>query len=140
VLRICKDGSSKIPGVVLPTVVEGLEKGTSSRCLSVVVASWISFIEKQKEQNVPLEDGEGPALFALVEAMSSVLPGDDSQRGGGRHDVRVFLSEKRLFGEVGSSEVFVAQVQAAYEEIAAEGVLAAMQRLLLLSAPPPNDK
>jgi mannitol 2-dehydrogenase len=123
VLRICKDGSSKIPGFVLPTVTEALEKGESSTCLSFVIASWINFIEKQKLAGAGLDDGEETALFDLVEKMSAA-----------NNDVRVFLGERRLFGDLCDSEVFVTQVQLWHSRIAADGVMDAMNKLLAESS------
>ena len=133
VLRICKDGTSKITGFVMPTIVEVLEKeGASSQCLSFVVASWIAFIEKHFNEGISLDDGEGPALFALVEGMSAgtKTEQDQDQDRAEEVDVGVFLREQCLFGEIGQNAVFVSQVQAAHCRIAAEGVLSAMQALV----------
>jgi mannitol 2-dehydrogenase len=94
VLRICKDGSSKIPGFVLPTVT-----------------------------GAGLDDGEETALFDLVEKMSAA-----------NNDVRVFLGERRLFGDLCDSEVFVTQVQLWHSRIAADGVMDAMNKLLAESS------
>lgn len=44
VLRICKDGSAKIPGFILPTLAELVKEGYASHCVSFVVASWIRFL------------------------------------------------------------------------------------------------
>lgn len=160
-LRVCKDGSSKIPGYVLPVVVEILEKNmkaeteteVSSRCLSFVVASWITFIEKQRVEGISLDDGEGVALFSLVKGMcvsrsreeeegvileeegEDIIAVDvakdlDVYVDVDHVDVGVFLREQRLFGQVGQNAVFVSQVQAAYNRIAEEGVLQAMQEVV----------
>merc|ERR1739844_480319 len=45
VLRICEDGSAKIPGFVLPTLHELLGKERSCMCFGFVLAGWYRFLE-----------------------------------------------------------------------------------------------
>lgn len=117
VYRICKDGSSKIPGFILPTVVEVLEKEAPSKSLSFLIASWIAFIEHQKEKGARLDDAEESGLFELVDRMSG--------------DVKIFLGDRRLFGDLSQKELFVSQVQHAYSQIKSLGVEEALKNTIL---------
>ena len=118
VMRICKDGSSKIPGFILPTISEVFEKGERMHALCFVVASWICFIEKQKQLGVALDDGENDTLFNLVDNMSH------------SGNVQDFLGEERLFGELGKNDTFVNHIQNYHSEITAHGITVAITNLL----------
>lgn len=132
VLRICKDGSSKIPGFILPTIVEVLgsdggatsSSSSSSKCLCFLVASWIAFIEHERASagggGGVVDDPESAVLLALVQQVSQH-----------EDDVSLFLNERRWFGDLSDNVLFVTQVQAAYSRIRAEGVVAAIANLLL---------
>ena len=118
VMRICKDGSSKIPGFFLPTISEVFEKGERMHALCFVVASWICFIEKQKQLGFALDDGENDTLFNLVDKMSH------------SGNVQDFLGEERLFGELGKNDTFVDHIQKYHSEITAHGITVAITNLL----------
>mgnify|MGYP003384874056 FL=1 len=120
VLRICKDGSSKIPGFILPTIEEVLTTGTTpTNCLSFLVASWIAFIDHERVNGRTVDDTESSALLDLVQQVSQ-----------NKNDVRLFLNERRWFGGLSDNASFVAQVQTAYNQIIADGILAAIKNLL----------
>ena len=94
-LRICLDGSDKIPKFILPTIRERIERGSSVRLLSLVVAAWFRFLSGSDErgERIPIEDPRAEDLKILA------------QKGG--EDPSALLSRRDLFGELGTSSVFL---------------------------------
>ena len=98
-LRICLDGSAKIPTFVLPSVRDGLKKGTPITRAALCVAAWIRFCSGTGERGeaIPIEDPCAAELQKLGKAVA------DSPT----HDARIFMSALPLvFGELASEPRF----------------------------------
>jgi mannitol 2-dehydrogenase len=94
-LRICMDGSSKMPKFILPSILEQLEKGGPIRNLTLCVASWIRFLAAEDEdgQPIPIDD---PQAQRLIEVARKA-----------KHTPKAVFALTDLFGELGKSERFV---------------------------------
>lgn len=102
-LRICLDGSAKIPTFVLPSVRDGLKKGTPIVRAALCVAAWIRFCSGigERGESIPIEDPCASELLRLGKAVA------DSPS----HDARIFISALPLvFGELSSDPRFTDQV------------------------------
>jgi mannitol 2-dehydrogenase len=113
-LRICKDGSAKIPEFLLPTIRELLDRGLPTDSLAFVLASYLAFLT-----NVLEEQGSGaiddPKREYLVELAQSA-----------QGSMAVFLGGEALFGDLAKEEDFVAVSQGFYDCIQAEGIVKAL--------------
>jgi len=152
ILRICKDGSAKIPGFILPTLQDVValiqtSTATSNRsssssvlsytCLCFVVASWIAFVvraatvpQEQPDQRLLLDDPERQRLMALVQQGTSA--GGASSVGDVGCMAHAFMSDRRLFGDLIDNTALVSLVQQHYRCITTQGVLVAVQQLQLI--------
>ncbi len=77
VTRICSEGSAKLPKWLLPSIQDLLDMGVSTPLLSLVVASWIFYLGRGKDQNGrPLEivDARAEELTRIA-AEAGVDPG-----------------------------------------------------------------
>ena len=99
-LRICADGSAKLPKFVLPSIQGELERNGPIRWLSLCVASFLRFLNGTDDAGGPIPVID-PGAGALVDAVRS-HPGD----------ARLALGEKAVFGDLGRSERFVSEVSA----------------------------
>lgn len=99
--RICSDGSGKMPKFILPSIREQLKRGGPIRRLTLCVASWFRFLEgtDEKGQAIPLEDPMGKRLRDAARA--------------GREDPRPLLALTDIFGDLGQSQMFVAELSKA---------------------------
>ena len=66
-LRICMDGSLKMPRFILPSISEQLEKGGPIRNLTLCVASWIRFLAAEDEDGkaIPIDDPQAQRELPL---------------------------------------------------------------------------
>ena len=98
-LRICMDGSSKMPKFILPSIVEQLEKGGPIRNLTLCVASWIRFLSAQDEAGnaIPIDDPQAERLKAVAQPAKS--------------DPRPMLALTDIFGDLGQSERFLTELE-----------------------------
>jgi mannitol 2-dehydrogenase len=102
-LRICLDGSAKIPTFVLPSVRTGLANGTSIDLGALCVAAWIRFCAGvgERGEEIPLEDLMATKLRALALAVK-----DSPNRDAG-----IFVDGlPEVFGDLSSSSLFRASV------------------------------
>ena len=117
VTRICSEGSAKMPKWILPSIVELLEKGRSIKLLSLVVASWIHYLNRGfDEQGKELEIVDARA----AELRRSAQSGDT--------DPRTMLSIASIFGErLPASPLFVQEVEQALKMLSTHGASASMR-------------
>lgn len=113
-LRICKDGSARIPGFVTPTLLELLAKRLPVDSFAFLLASYFEFLIQQLEACgvAGIDDPERNTLARLVEQSQGSMA--------------VFLADDALFGDVARYSEFVARAQMCFEKIQAEGVLKAL--------------
>ena len=99
VLRICMDGSGKMPKFILPSIEEQLKCQGPIRKLTLVVASWIRFLTGKDEEGneIPIADPQAERLIAAARA--------------GQSDPRPILEFTDLFGNLGQSERFVEELE-----------------------------
>ena len=100
-LRICKDGAAKIPGFVLPSLLELLERdgqsGSHTTTFALVFAAWYQFVAQNANNQIPLDDAEADKVNALLKASNNC-----AQR---------FYQDASLFGELAKHETFLGQVE-----------------------------
>lgn len=118
VSRICLDGSAKVPKFVIPSVREALSQGRPTLLLSLALAGWMRYLNGIDEAGNPIkiEDACADALRALA-------------REGGA-DPRPLLARSDLFGDLGQSAQFVAEVGGALDRLYAEGARATLLAFL----------
>jgi len=114
-LRICMDGSAKMPKFILPSIKEQLEKGGNISLLTLVVASWFRFLTAEDEEGreIPIQD---PMAAELVER---------AKRGKG--DPTPLLEMTELFGDLGKSEKFVAELRRSLDMLYSVGARKTLQ-------------
>jgi mannitol 2-dehydrogenase len=117
ILRICKDGSAKIPGFVLPTLRELIALSSAHTCVAFVIASYMAFLQACVADSALLDDPERDRLLALMTACNG--------------SAVMFLADVGLFCEVGENVELVGTVQKMFDSIVANGVVAAMKVICL---------
>ncbi len=120
-LRICSNGSGKMPKFILPSVRDCLERGIGFSRLALCVASWIRFLQgtDEKGKPIPLED---PMADRLRKA---AMAGRENPAGGG---LVVVAGMRDLFGELGESRVFVDEVSGHLERLYLMGARETLRR------------
>lgn len=99
VLRICMDGSGKMPKFILPSIEEQLKLNGPIRKLTLVVASWIRFLNGKDEegQDIPIQDPQAERLTKSAKE--------------GQSNPRAILQHTDLFGDLGKSDRFVEELE-----------------------------
>ncbi len=98
-LRICLDGSAKIPTFILPSVRAGIEKNSPISIGTLCVAAWIRFCSGFGEhgEEIPLQDPMATKLRALGLAVKE----------SPAHDGGIFIDGlPEVFGDLSSSSLF----------------------------------
>jgi mannitol 2-dehydrogenase len=105
-LRICMDGSAKMPKFILPSIAESLERGGSISRLTLCVASWIRFLKGVDEagQVIPIQDPLADRLKELAASPQRDLRGDMNKF------VKDFVEQKDIFGDLGQNQQFVSEL------------------------------
>jgi mannitol 2-dehydrogenase len=113
-LRICSDGSAKIPKFILPSIADELVRGGPIRRLTLCVASWLRFLDGVDEAGapIPLQD---PGAGGIVSVWQKSKP-----------DPRPVLALRDVFGDLGSSERFVAELERWLESLYSRGARATL--------------
>ena len=120
VTRICSEGSAKMPKWVLPSITELLQQGGSTRLLSLVVASWIHYLGRERDElEMPLHivDARSRELTQIAKSI--------------RFDPRPMLAVDSIFGEVLPRNVsFVEEVERALQLLVQQGAAATIRTYL----------
>lgn len=113
-LRICKDGSAKIPGFVMPTLRELLAQNLPTDSFAFFLASYFAFLSQQLESEgvEGIDDPERHTLAELVKQSQGEMAG--------------FLVDDALFGDLAQQADFVVTAQSYLENIQSLGVLKAL--------------
>jgi mannitol 2-dehydrogenase len=116
-LRICMDGSSKMPKFILPSISEELERGGSYTRLALCVASWLRFLNAKDEagEEIPIQDPQADRLKAAAQA--------------GR-DVKHFLVMEDIFGDLGKNQAFVQELQRLVDSLYEKGARATLDAVV----------
>lgn len=117
-LRICMDGSAKMPKFILPTVRENLAKGGSVKLAALTLAAWFRFLNgtDEKGQAIPLQD-----------PMAEILAKTAKEAG---KKPQAFFALSEIFGDLGQSEIFVSEVESALDSLYAVGARKTLQEYL----------
>jgi mannitol 2-dehydrogenase len=114
-LRICLDGSSKMPKFILPSISEELKRQGPVRRLTLCVASWLRFLNGKDEQgnDIPINDPQADRLIAAA------------KKGG--KDPRPFLEMTDIFGDLHQSERFVQELELLLTSLYDKGAKATLE-------------
>lgn len=119
VLRLCEDGSRKIPNMMLEPTQELMTAGSSYRHAAFAIAAWIRFLQGEDEngEEIPIKD---PMAEQLQKA---------AQRC--QNEVRPFVALQAVFAKsVRDSEDFVGAVNRWFRKISEDGSRAAITAFL----------
>lgn len=117
-LRICSDGSNKLPKFLLPTIREALQKGAPIKLMSLVVASWMRFMNgtDEKGQAIPMNDPRADSIQPIA------------KRGG--ESPSELLKVDEVFGDLGANEKFASEVGAALKDLYQLGARKTVQKYI----------
>jgi fructuronate reductase/mannitol 2-dehydrogenase len=118
VVRICLDGSAKVPKFLLPALNDALTTGRPHRWLTLALAGWLRYlagVDDQGEQIV-LQDTRAAELHTLASA--------------GCDDPRPLLGLRGLFGDLADNDAFVADLQATLRDLYTRGARTTLARYL----------
>ena len=112
--RLCRRGSTKVPGNLLPSLRQALAEGRPTALLTLAVAGWVRHLRGTDLAGRPLElaDARAAELTALA-------------RLGGA-DPRPLLAERSLFGDLGEHRGFVAALTEDLHQLDTLGVPATL--------------
>lgn len=116
--RLCKDGSSKIPKFLLPTVKALVKEERSLSRMAMIIASWALYLRGKDERGQP-HDIEDPLAAQLQSAVRNrpVLTPE-------------FLGMTDIFGiTLAHSDAFQQAFDAAFDKLETNGVFAALESL-----------
>lgn len=111
-LRICSDGSGKIPKFILPSVRASIKNGEPIECLSMCVAAWIRFLDGVDESGseIPIHD---PMASSLAESKGLKL-----------------LQRVDIFGDLVNNNQLTKAVSSLYSQLKEDGARVTLRRLL----------
>jgi mannitol-1-phosphate/altronate dehydrogenase len=114
-LRLCFDGSSRMPKFLLPSIVEARAAGSPFRLLTLATAGWFRYLLGEDEQGapIPIQDQMADQLGALA--------------AEGKDDPRPLLGIRSLFGELAQDEGFVTSLQEVLHLLYARGARATLR-------------
>lgn len=121
--RLATDGSDRMPKFVLPSLHEALAQGRPHRLLTLVVAGFIRALRGVDEQGAPLalDDRRADELRRLAVASPT--------------DPRPILGVRRVFGDLGAHERWVAELTALLRQLDERGARATLAAVLAAPAP-----
>lgn len=87
--RVAMDGFSKIPGFILPTIMEGLTAGRSIKSVTMLPALFLEFLQREQRGKIPYTyEDQVTGLAAAKRIFASNNP------------LKMFTSEPMLFGKL----------------------------------------
>lgn len=114
-LRICMDGSGKMPKFILPSIEEQLSMGGPIDRLTLCVASWIRFLYGKDENNEPI-----PIVDPQAERLTPIV-------GQHRQDPKPLLQLTDIFGQLGQSQRFVSRLEYLLNSLYSRGARATLE-------------
>ena len=120
-LRICLDGSAKLPKFIFPSIAEQLERHGPISKLTLCVASWMRFLNGIDEngQNIPIVDPQAERLTKVAKQT---------------RDPRPLLAFTDIFGDLGQSERFVLELELLINSLYDRGARATLKTVMSKSA------
>ena len=116
--RVAFDGSSRQPGFIVPTIVEGLAAGAPVEGLALVTAIWARYCAGRREDGSVIEPND-PHWDDLRETARAA-----------RADPKHWLGMRRIYGGLGDDPRFAEPFARWLGLVHAEGVEAAIARYL----------
>ena len=104
-LRICKDGSAKVPGFLLPSLLEllnssvisdKLTSNNTTKSFALVLAAWYVFVGTELKAGRVLDDAAAQQVTELYKRANSA---------------RAFYQDQSLFGDLCQQAEFLARVE-----------------------------
>jgi mannitol 2-dehydrogenase len=122
ILRICKDGSSKIPGFIIPTLRELLVSGKPRKFITFLVATYLHFLQRR------LAEG-GDAAAAIDDPEHAQLAEAVASSAG---NVALFAAKcPFIFADAElKNPVFLQELQGCFDAIQGAGVRTALEGML----------
>ena len=116
--RLCRRGSTKMPHHLLPSLRQAVDEARPHGLLTLAVAAWFRYLHGTDETGRPIviDDPRAELLRALA-------------RAGGT-DPRPLLSERSIFGALGDSPAFVAELERTLIRLDRDGVRATLATAL----------
>jgi len=115
--RLAFAGSDRMPKFLLPSLAEALAQGRPHRMLTLATAGWLRYLRGIDEQghDITLQDDRADELQRLANE--------------GKSDPRPLLSVRRVFGDLGDNEAWVAELSATLRELDTRGAKATLRDL-----------
>ncbi len=115
--RLAFAGSDRMPKFLLPSLTEALAQGRPHRLLTLATAGWLRYLRGVDEQGheITLQDDRADELRQLANE--------------GKSDPRPLLSVRRVFGDLGDNEAWVAELSATLRELDTRGAKATLRDL-----------
>lgn len=115
-MRICKDGATKIPGFILPSLIELLAKGQSTQTFSFMLASYYEFISQQVSEY---------GIDGIDDVCVEILARHFAEE---RSDIISFFKDSTLFGSLSQETDFIDQCLSCLNDIRSQGIIAALPK------------
>ena len=108
-------GSDRMPKFLLPSRAEALAQGRPHRLLTLATAGWLRYLRGVDEQgnDIALQDDRADDLRRLANQ--------------GKTDPRPLLSLRRVFGDLGDNQAWVAELAQTLAELDARGAKAMLR-------------
>jgi len=114
--RVAFDGSSRHPGFILPTIREGLAKGTPIEGLALVEAAWARMCEGSREDGSVIEPND--PFWGTLQATAKAAKSEPS----------AWLAMRHIYGDLAQESRFADAFCAWLRIIWAQGIEAAIQQ------------
>ena len=104
--RVAMDGFSKIPGYIVPTFHDCLNKGIPFDSVAVLPALFLAFLQRQQRGEIPYEYHD---QSMTAESARTICTSDDP--------VKAYVAERLLFDDIAGDERLLAEMRGAYERV-----------------------
>lgn len=101
--RVAMDGYSKVPGFILPTIRESLQKGLDLSAVAMLPAFYLSFLLRENQGLIPYKYED---QLMDPQSFKRIVESDDP--------VAAFVAEPLLFDDLAGNEQVTAAVREAY--------------------------
>ena len=112
--RLCRRGSTKIPGNLLPSLRQARQEGRPSELLTLAVAGWVRYLRGTDQAGRPLQLQDARATELTLLACA------------GGTDPRPLLGARSLFGDLAEDAGFVAALTEDLVQLDRDGVAATL--------------
>ena len=104
--RVAMDGFSKIPGFIVPTLQENIERGNSIDSVAMLPALYLEFLLREQRGEIPY-----PYEDQLMDpaAVKQIVEAEDK--------VAAFCSERLLFNEIAGNAKLIEAVRGAFNRV-----------------------